>query len=487
MCCVCVCDIEAQAAGRDAGKLSIVEVSSARMASHILPQRVAVTRYDGKTKTVKPVNAARDLIEQILGVRHYPQLRQLVGIAEAGYFAPDGRFVDADGYDESACILKRGRCLDDPPIVGSITRSQFGDAAVVIEDVLHGLAFARDDESTSNHVRQGRWQIAAAAMTIQSRCLHRLRPAFLITAPDRGSGKTEVSELVLRAATGRESFGGVEYNGKDYANELFSHAGSGVPYLLHDDIPDGAAFGTSLLNRIVTGGTVGGRAYHQNATTVERPADFTIIANGNNVAIGADFGRRCIMTRLVKNDRWDGVSEPFGVRFRERAAEFARACAIVVGYHLQVKAADPICNNGLRTPENFREWADIVRDACWRASATIAMPIDVMTGMDAAARHSAKDDERAAVLEALWQYWQGTGRQPFRAADIVMDIRTAPTPSHAMQVAALLKPGQHTTESVGCLLRKHRDLHVTLGDTRISLRNKRTMHDRVWTFEVANL
>ena len=472
-------EVEREVAGPDVGKLRIIALTPARLGALFSERgwlyKMKKVKDDFVCVPVRPPEVMKEVIPQ----RKFPGMRHLAGLQEAPYFY-GGRFVNQPGYDEESGLLFIGEPMERPPVVGEVTEDHARLAAVFIEETLGVLEYEDDP-------RQGCWNIASITASLQTRWLHRIRPANLVTAPERGSGKTEATDLAIKAALGRESIAGIAFAGKEFVKELFSHAGGGTSYLLFDNLRDGAGFGDPALDAVITSGTIAGRPFNQNREIVERPANFVIVANGNNIQSSDDMTRRCLMTKLVK--KIDTGGERFQDRFKERRKDFARACATVVAWHIQNGC--PLPAGPALAPENFGDWAKVVRDAIWHASKLTGPPIDVMQGTKTMARHDGKAAAASETLLAFLKYWANTPlsqwekfkRTPFTAGEVAEDLMDVELKDHVKQIAAILGKNANSI-AIGVKLRQYEDQNATVDGQRFKLVKAGQRHGiQQWDFK----
>ena len=94
---------------------------------------------------------------------------------------------------------------------------------------------------------------ALLAMTLLERALLPERPAFFITAGQRGGGKTTLVNMITLAALGRRAAAaGWSQNGEERRKALFSYLRQGVACLAWDNISRGAAISCPHIEAALT-------------------------------------------------------------------------------------------------------------------------------------------------------------------------------------------------------------------------------------------
>jgi len=156
----------------------------------------------------------------------------------------------------------------------------------------------------------GRCIVIACALTILERLLLSERPAFFVTAGQRGGGKTTTVNMISLAVVGlRAAAAAWSPSEEERRKALFSYLREGVPLLAWDNLPRGAAISCPSIEKSLTAETYSDRILGVSETGTA-PA-FTIqIFTGNNITSRGDLASRSLPLRLAV-DRPDPENRPF--------------------------------------------------------------------------------------------------------------------------------------------------------------------------------
>jgi hypothetical protein len=156
----------------------------------------------------------------------------------------------------------------------------------------------------------GKAVLVSAALTILERVLLPERPAFFVTAGQRGGGKTTALQMVFLAATGnRVPAAAWSTSEEERRKSLFAYLGEGVPAVCWDNIPRGAAISCPSIEKSLTAATYSDRVLSQSATRTV-PATTINFFTGNNVGPRADMASRSLQARII-TDRADPENRQF--------------------------------------------------------------------------------------------------------------------------------------------------------------------------------
>jgi hypothetical protein len=145
---------------------------------------------------------------------------------------------------------------------------------------------------------------------IQRHLLLDARPAFLITAPIAGAGKTTICHMISEALFGRQAAAAAWSGNADTRRTgLFSYLLAGTPLLLWDNIGRETALNCDHVNASLTSATVSDRLFH---TQTAREAAATTIQcfTGNAITAKGDMRSRAFRAALSV-DREDPENRPF--------------------------------------------------------------------------------------------------------------------------------------------------------------------------------
>ena len=194
------------------------------------------------------------------------------------------------------------------------------------------------------------------------------RPAFFITAGQRGGGKTTTLQMVFLAATGyRAAAAAWSSNEEERRKCLFSYLGEGVPAVVWDNIPRGSAISCPSIEKSLTAAVYSDRVLGQTGTRTV-PATTINFFTGNNIGPRGDLASRSLSIRLAV-DRPDPENrkfkheDPMTWTNNHRGNILHALYTIILG-NPRLRAADP-------TPAEtrFKGWWHLIGSAVEHAAA----------------------------------------------------------------------------------------------------------------------
>jgi hypothetical protein len=204
--------------------------------------------------------------------------------------------------------------------------------------------------------------LLAIAMTIIERALLPERPAFFVTAGKRGGGKTTCLHMVSTAALGhRAPAAAWSPQDEERRKALFAYLSEGLPFILWDNLPRGAAISCPSIEKALTSPTYSDRVL-QVSQTKTVPAYMVQSFTGNNITARGDMASRSLMCRL-EVDRPDPENrefrhpDPIGWTEQHRGKILSALYTILRG--------NPRRTPGRHSPRptRFKPWWDLVASA----------------------------------------------------------------------------------------------------------------------------
>lgn len=124
-------------------------------------------------------------------------------------------------------------------------------------------------------------------------------PAFLISAPDLGTGKTELARALLEAITG-DNQGDTPWADDDVAmgKLMLSLCRADVDAVLWDNIQSGSTIDSRHFNTVITSLFVTDRILGQTQM-IRTPSQAQHVLTGNNVSLAAEIFSRTVESRLM--------------------------------------------------------------------------------------------------------------------------------------------------------------------------------------------
>ena len=251
------------------------------------------------------------------------------------------------------------------------------------------------------------------------------RPAFLLTAPVAGAGKTTNCHMISEALFGRSAAAAAwSGNAETRRTALFSYLLAGTPFLLWDNIGRETAINCDHVNASLTSPAVSDRMFH--TLTVRHASSVTIQAfTGNGIVAKGDMRSRAFKVTL-NVDREDPENRRF-------------------------KRSDPL---GWTRDNRVSILRDLYTILCWRPEAParektrmktwfrmIGHRIELLSGVDFKSMISESggaDPTREGLATVVRMLEERFGRYVFHARDVVLaahpalpddeDEATTPTP-----------------------------------------------------------
>lgn len=245
----------------------------------------ASARNDGTVRDVDPPEKA---VRSVL--RHidwgFPVLRS---IAEGPLVRPDGTVAAKPGHDPAMQVYlslsydHRDVRYPETPSDGDLRR-----ARETILEVLCDFPFV-DEASRSNAV-------ALLLLPLVRHAFDGQVPLAVIDAPQAGTGKSLLAEVVSLIHTGRQTAVTVAPREDDeWRKRLTTIVKMGIPIVSIDNIDQ--PLNNASLAGLLTSGYWSDRALGLN-DMISRPHQATWLCTGNNISIGGDLIRRCYWIRL---------------------------------------------------------------------------------------------------------------------------------------------------------------------------------------------
>jgi len=360
----------------------------------------AAFRGQGKDRAPRARNAPPFVLDGVLALGEWPQIRTIVSVVETPTMSPSLRLIDAPGFDVGTGYYLDPLC-EYPPVPEAPTAAEVGAAWEAILEPFCDFMF--DTEAD-------RCVAIAAAMTIILRpAIRGSVPAFIFDAPVAGSGKSLAAKAAAISAIGRHEVRNSTWpsharNGEEELEKaLHSHALSAPRIVFFDNLAITAAFGGATLDKILTCGDAG-VTFRKLGTneTPSLPWQSVILATGNNVEIVKDTRRRVVVSRIDTS-----VERP---EARKTAAfKHAPLEAFCIEHHPRFVVAvltiarayklagRPRANPPLKSLGSFESWAALIPELICFAGG-----VDIIGNVPSLTAHR---DEEGEALGVLLEHW----------------------------------------------------------------------------------
>jgi hypothetical protein len=401
--------------------------------------------------------------------RHDDVLPIVVSIATLPVVLPGGKLYATQGLNRKVGTVFRipASILDGIPTPQECTPTAAAEALkFLINDWLADVLAAP----------AGRCILVSALATVIQRVMLPARPAFMVTAPKRGGGKTTALKMAVLAATGVEpSAASWSDNTEERRKALMSYFVSGVPVIIWDNIEMGSKISCSHIEKSITSPTVADRILGE--TKQQEVASTAIhMFTGNNIVPTGDMGSRTLQVRL-EVDRPDPEnrsfkhSDPIGWT-RNSRGKILRAIYTIMMAEPDVDVegrANPAAKG------RFKEWWSTIGRPIENAAKSLGINLDF--GKVLLENEAADEDTQTLVdaLEAAAAEWRDKEFSGAMIASLLNDTSNQKS-NEAKERAATLRDflfpdmpvdRSVSARSIGQMLRKYLDTPVPAVDTGI--------------------
>jgi len=245
--------------------------------------------------TARPVHLAAPFVHHFWQRKNDTALPIVSAVATMPMVLADGCILSGRGLDRQRGIVFRipTELLALLPKAEDCTPRAVGEA----------MRFLADDwlvDVATDY--EGKCILIALALTILERLLLPERPAYFVTAGQRGGGKTTAVHMISVAVLGhRAAAVAWSTSEEERRKALFAFLGAGLPLIAWDNIARGAAIGCPSIEKALTAVTyidrVLGETDHRTV-----PASTVMAFTGNNISPRGDLASRSL-TAPMRNLR----------------------------------------------------------------------------------------------------------------------------------------------------------------------------------------
>ena len=320
----------------------------------------------------------------------------------------DGSPILGEGLDRSTGVFFQ----IDPELRECVPTGPVGDSEVreaydfLINEWLVDVATGPEGKATA----------VLLALTLVQRIALPTRPAFFITAGQRGGGKTTLANMMSVAILGREASAAAWAGDEEERRKaILGFLLSGASMIVWDNIPRGLAISSPAIERVLTSPQYSDRVLGASET-VHVPSRTVMIFTGNNIEPKGDMASRAL-TIALEVDRLDPENRKFqhsdiiGWTFANRARILRALYTILMG---NPYLHTPMAERALARTR-FKEWYGSVGAAVEHAAGLVGHAIDIKRIFQ---RIEGVDEEAEAVSSLLQALDRLCMELPFTAREV---------------------------------------------------------------------
>lgn len=406
------------------GTMSMLQVTETRMALDI-QRAVELKKRDGRAGgKLKVCDPPPELCRALLHRAGDSRLKTLVGTTENPTLRADGSLLDVPGYDARSGLYFDPGTVVFPAIPSEPTKADAHGALETLGEIVSEFPFASPEH---------RAVALSAILTVVVRSSLKTAPAFAVSAPVMGSGKTLFATALGYLANGRASATmTVPKDDDELRKRALAIFMLGAAVVNIDNVA--ATFRSDVLCTILTSDTFSDRVLG-STRILTVPTAATFVLTGNNISFAGD-----ITTRVLPIMLDPGVEHPEERSFRrdlhtfvprERPRLVVAALTVLRAYVVAGRPRDP----SLRPFGRFEAWDQLIRGALvWLGEPDPVLVRDELEDADPVrgrlrtvlqAWHEQIDEEPVSVTELLAM---ADARDGLKAAllSVAEDSRVAP-------------------------------------------------------------
>jgi hypothetical protein len=323
-----------------------------------------------------------------------------------------GRIIDGVGLDRTTGLVHR---------IDPVLRSCVPAGAPTNEEVKSALKFLLDDWLVDVALDPvGKCIAVLLALTLLQRALLPERPAFFVTAGQRGGGKTTLVHMILTAVLGRRAAAASwSENVEERKKALFSYLRQNVAALVWDNIARGATITCPHIEAALTASEISDRIL--GVSRVETVPSSTIqIFTGNSIAPRGDMASRSFILPLNVNrpdpeNREFRHADPLAWTQANRAKILRSLYTILVGGALS-RPTDQVAKT------RFKTWWGLIGWPVEYAAELLGIEVDCTQLLRVG---EAGEEEASAASRALTVLRECFGEDSFTTRLVAMTLAEA--------------------------------------------------------------
>jgi hypothetical protein len=318
------------------------------------------------------------------------RLPHINSINTAPLVAMNGAIIDGDGLDRDSGIYH----FIEPGLRDCVPRGE-----ITPREVRAALRFLCEEWLVDVLTDlPGKLAVIALALTLIERNLLPIRPAFLISAGQRGGGKTTLAHMLFSAVFGRMAPAAAWSESQEERRKaLFAYLLEMMAGLLWDNIKNGTEISCPEIERALTSPTISDRILKESRRAAVSTTAVQIFI-GNNIRFAGDMASRGPEIRLFTDDprpedREVAHTDPIGWTMAHRA-RIMRALYTLLLYGCRHRP------DGQQAKTRFRDWWSLCAWPVELAASLFepAVPFDIGAVFRAT---EAQDSKAAGIASAL--------------------------------------------------------------------------------------
>jgi len=349
------------------------------------------------------VNPPEVVVKDLMALPAWP-FPALEAVVESPILRPDGSIFDTPGYDQRTRLYYRPvPGFQHPKIPTRPDKDEVRAALELVNEAIGEFPYAEKASAVNT--------LGLLVTLLIRQAIPGPVPLALIDAPQAGTGKTLLAEIVAMIGTGRAGeMLGAPRDDEEWRKQITSKLSAGGTTIIVDNV-ENALYAPSL-SRALTSRTWTDRVLGRSEmVTVSQRA--TWIATGNNISLRGDLPRRCYWIRLDAKDSRPWKREQF--KHPNLTAWVEKTRGELVGAVLTIArgwyAAGKPKAEGVPRLGSFEDWAEIVGGIL--AFAGIEGFLGNLEEL------YSKADEGNAEWEAfLEEWWRQRGEDPITVKDL---------------------------------------------------------------------
>lgn len=267
-----------------------IEVLNADASRNELANRIDwfQAKHDGENIVYRAATVPSHLIRQVLAADRSDRFPRLAGIITAPTILTDGTLVTEPGYHPRSSLWLAMGNLPPVTVPDQPTEADLADAVALITDTILG-EFAYSGEASQAQA------VALLLTAVAPDSFTGRPPIFLVSANQAGTGKTYLVEVVHTTAAGYASVATPPERDEEFRKFITASLLQGRTLLALDNLA--GTLSSPVLAQAATAPYWSDRVLGISKTA-EVENRLCISITGNNIALGGDLARRCVLIEL---------------------------------------------------------------------------------------------------------------------------------------------------------------------------------------------